>query len=877
MSISTIITLPPDFIAKELLDDTVDSVNVLAVKSGDASRLYSVRVFNQTEMSKELVDKMRKWNDEIRNYELKDASVSRFVPFEIRSDPATSTFYAIHPFFSRSLEFVCGYGVDLFEDEKHAISFQLGDICKRLAPYHERLPIFPSRFVLHNDLHLQLTDLYPPNPIDEEAFEMGWFDQEKKNEDFFVRIMALLWRIDEVSARERLNDYMNFSGSAPAWGKTFIEKHRRTSDTKGLPPLIALDINRAKLTEFMPAWMCHALAEIVDIVPSLDNEMITRRVVPVIRSIIDADHDVVQCFILLLLVEVAKKTGLSGVVSDDDHTQIDWFTFQNHIDEIFASEKRVASRFVLCCILPELLSCLSTEDGKNLIRALIVRHSDYEMTIFMNSFTDIMVALNKTAAHLKPPTVKPFVCQLLNYLPLTDNLLGSLISMPPSLYVVDALLARMAPQIKSQVEMRYLIAAAKFASPAMLFRFRFLDAATSNLTVSSLALVFLQRLKRLVHPVDYSLLIPAHVQPDLVWLPETPDPVDDTLLETIDSLIIRNVVQEPQDTIKPRPQNTQSKRITLELGTVNDFDFTADGKCFLVVDEAQMRVYRSAMLVSSFSASGYDSIIDYSVSIDRVAGIGDHALIAGHINNSACFMESDIATSSTYSDPTVINGVGRVTTIEKSKTSDFLLIATESGHILVKEERRPVRQLFSLSPNLGIPISLALIPATPHYVVSTSEGNALLYDLRMQCPVRRMRPSNRPAIVAPCDPSAFWMTCGPYCAKFDVQMSAIQRTLSAPPAHAVSCCCFGDWLVTAHTDYSVYAYNQKAGVVSNMNSPSSPTDFTVSGTNVRVRPSTATPLHESSIRILRSSPIASAPISCDANGVVIFWPSPVSK
>lgn len=870
------ITLPPEFVAKELLDETVDSVNVLAVKSGDTARLYSVRVFNQTEMSKELVDKMRKWNDEIKNYESKDG-VNRFVPFEIRSDPATSTFYAIHPFFSRSLEFVCGFGVELFEDEKHAISFQLGDICRRLAPYHERLPIFPSRFVLHNDLHLQLTDLYPPNPIDEEAFEMGWFDQEKRNEDFFVRIMELLWGIDSESARARLFDYMNFTENAPDWGKTFIKKHRQTSKTDGLPPLIALDINRAKLTEFTPAWMCHALAEIVNIVPNLDEDAISKRVVPVIRSIIDADHDIVQCFILLLLVEVAKKVGLSGISNDDDHTQIDWFMFQNYIDDIFSSEKRVASRFVLCCILPDLLSCLSTEDGKNLIRALIVRHTDVEMAVFMSNFAETMVSLNKTAANLKPPTVKPFVCQLLNYIPLTDNLLGSLISMPPSLYVVDALLAKMAPQIKSQVEMRYLIAVAKFASPSMLFRFRFLDAATSNLTVSSLALVFLQRLKTLVHPVDYSLLIPGNVQADLVWLPETPEPVNDTVLETISSLIIRKPAKEPEDTIKTRPKDTQTTRITLELGSVNDFDFTSDGKYFFAVDESQMRVYHSATLVSSFSTTQHDAVIDFSVTVDRVAALGDGAIIAGHAGTSACFIETSIATASTSGEPTVVPGVGKVTVMEKSRTSDFLLIGTDSGHVLVKEERLPVRDLFTIPSTLGVPISIGLVPSSTYYVIGTTTGSTLLYDLRMQCPVRRMRPSNRPAIVAPCDSSSFWMTCGPFCGKFDVRMSTIQRTFSAPPAHVVSCCCIGEWLVTAHSDYSVYAYNQRASFVENMNNPEIAVHVNGGGCDVRARQSMVTPLHESQIRILRSSPLAVAPISCDANGVVVFWPTPVTK
>ena len=62
-----------------------------------------------------------------------------------------------------------------------------------------------------------------------------------------------------------------------------------------------------------------------------------------------------------------------------------------------------------------------------------------------------------------------------------------------------------------------------------------------------------------------------------------------------------------------------------------------------------------------------------------------------------------------------------------------------------------------------------------------------------------------------------------------------------------------------------------------MNNPEIAVHVNGSGCDVRARQSMVTPLHESQIRILRSSPLAVAPISCDANGVVVFWPTPVTK
>lgn len=862
------ISLPPDFLAKELLDETIDSVNILAVKSGEPKKPYSVRIFNRTDMSRELIERMIKWNDEIKLVESKNESMrktSRFVTFDLRSDPATQTYYAIHPFFPRTLEFVCSFGVDLFDDEKHAICFQLARICYYVSLYRERLPIFPSRFVLNDDLFLQLTDLYPPNPIDEEAFEMGWFDETTTNDDFFIKIIQKLWNIDEEDARQKLFAYQNFQPGVPSWGEHFMSKHRNESETDGIPPVIALDINRAKLT-FPLEIMCCSLSEILKIVPNLSHEMIEKRIFPIISKLMYTDSDVIQCLILLLIVEVTKRTGFSDKMSDVGHTN-DRFTVQSYIESLVNSKKRSGARFVLYCILPDIISLMPAEYSKALIRVLLDKANTHEMVAFSHNFTQMMVKLNEVSLSQTQSTVKPFVCQILNQMQLTDTLLGSLISMPPSLYVVDALLTKMSKQIKSQIEMRYLISVSQHASPAILHGFRFIYAATSSLTVSSLALVFIQRLKKHIHHVDYRMLIPSKIQPDLVHVPVSPDPVDDSLLETIKDMIAFDIIGDtPPEPAAVRPKGTAKTRVSVVLGPVSDFDFTRDGQYFLAVGQSSLRVFQRSVLETSCSTAPHESIFDLNMSAEKIASIGTGAFIGGHRGNDALFKEVNIATHFT-SDPIVLPDAGKVTVMEKSPERNLLMTATQSGDVFVKKDT--LVKLMTINRELGEPISLSFIPNSMYYVIGTNEGNVISYDLRMQCPIRRTRPSNMPAHVCGCDSQAFWMTAGPYCAKLDVKTSSLLKYVYAPPSHVTGCCCIDDWIVTAHSDYSVYAYNQKA-----INMVNGILKSYQDGKKVRIVPNAVSPVHEHPINIIKTSRLTAAPITCDTSGLVVLWPTP---
>jgi WD40 repeat protein len=480
-----------------------------------------------------------------------------------------------------------------------------------------------------------------------------------------------------------------------------------------------------------------------------------------------------------------------------------------------------------------------------------------------------MVALNDRALKSKPGAIKVFVSQLLTQVQLSHNLLTSLLSLPPSLYVVDAVLSRMSPQLKSQAEIRYLISVASSASPAVLFRFGFVYAASSNLTVSSLALVFIQRLKQLVHPVDFRLLIPPKVEKDLVHITPSPDPVNDTLLETLQGLVAEEL---PHSLITPSEKSIArepiliSKQISWEAHEkVSDFDFLPDGRTYLAACGSTLRLFQ-------LGTGSPERRIGCRSPIDKIAVCSTSIVVASTCGGTTYFderpLDPNLHDTSGYS----LTELGRVTTMVKSPVTDTILIGTAEGHVIFHTRMQHFNML-RLQTDLGAVSSIAFVPQTSYYTVGTAHGIVLLYDFRMQCPCRRMRLSDRPAMMAAGDPDSFWITCGPHVVKTPIPMNRIDRRFSVAQTHAIQCCCVKDWVVTAHTDHSVFAFNGKS--VLNLSPP--PVIQTVDDPFVTIPPATGGAVHTAPITMLKSSPVTCAPVSCDESGKVVFWPIPCQK
>jgi len=218
----------------------------------------------------------------------------------------------------------------------------------------------------------------------------------------------------------------------------------------------------------------------------------------------------------------------------------------------------------------------------------------------------------------------------------------------------------------------------------------------------------------------------------------------------------------------------------------------------------------------------------------------------------------------------VLEGAGRATALARVGP-DLVLIATASGQVFARQDG--VRGLLTVSAGLGAPVSVACVRGSPYFAIGSSEGHVLLYDMRMQCPVRRIRPSNRPAFVCAGDARTLWVTCGPYCARWDVPAGGIAHCFCAPPAHAVRCCCVADWLITAHSDHAVFA--SRGTAVVDMDDPLARPAVTERAGVVTANRRRCAGQHGRAIAVLKSS--GAAPVSCDANGVVVVWPTPVSK
>jgi hypothetical protein len=857
------LAMPPGYICKDIVEETLDSVSVIAMKQAEGkSRSYSIRIFSP---DRPAVKEVLKWNASLQMLESSGTLDKRFLTYDPDLLAKSRGVYGVRPYHPRTLEFVCFFGVDLFDDEKHAICFQLGEMSKKLRGFGERLPIFPSRILLHDDLFVQLTDFYPPNPIDEEACELGWFEK-RMHADFFRTIVAMLWRVSREEAGVRLLQYESLGEGAPEWGAAFLQKHRRTSQTDGLPPLIVLDINRANVAQFSPEIMNHALCEILRIIPELDGRMVELRVVPMLSALMPIEHDVIQSIVLLLLVAVLRKIGF---------TAFDRVRFTGYVERILLRSSNTASRFTLYGVLRDVVQFIAPEERETLIRAMICSRigddetnsvKEHELVVFTNGVSSLMAELNRLSLLERQTTIKPFACRVIATLPLTNSLFTSLIAMDTSLYVVDTVLARMPQQIKSQPEMRFLVHVAEHATREMLFRFNFVFAASSHLTVSSLAIFFLQKLRRLIHPVVFRMLVPSEVQQDLVVVPDSPHPTDDTLLESIAPMIARFVVGErpPMAAIR----EPQTKQISLELGNVRDFDFSADGKTFVVAGSSSVRFWP----VNALTSPPTECRLDFDGEIDRIGGFGDSIFVAGHSGNTLKLCSWQLGQSERVQERVSIEGAGPVTAFEKSDRGDLILLGTDSGMVYMKRASLEVQPFFQVSRTLGCPISFAFLPSSSYYVVGTSEGTVIVYDFRMQCPLRRTRPSNRPAFVSASDPRTFWITCGPYATQFRIAMDSISRTFQASGTHAVLACGVRDWLITAHSDFSMFAFNGQ--LVVDLNNPNAVKQVRQSDRDIAVVPSLAVPRHSAPIRLLKSSPVAFAPISCDAAGRLVIWPTP---
>ncbi|OHT02074.1 hypothetical protein TRFO_07247 [Tritrichomonas foetus] len=943
---ATDVVLPSGYMFKEMLDETLDSINVLALdKKND---FYSIRIFpnDKSPNSEKIISTIKKWNN---NFSPKRNELyNRILVFETKDEGGN--YYCWHKFCSRTLEFLCFYGDDVFDEEKDAICIQLIDLLDIVKDY-EPIPIFPSRLILKDDLYIQLSDLYPPNPIDEEAFLMGWFQPGATNESFIIKIIGLLWRIDDEKAKEKFIDYKNNSGSCPKWSKEFLTLHISDTSTirkSNIPPILALDLVRSKVNSGVRSAdhfaASYGITEMIYLVGKLTKQMIQVRVLPITLDLLKVNHDTTKSLILLLVLQILDTIGFEIVNSknmnisnrdqlsltglqnqsslymqqsmqnsgdqNDQQTRnrLDLPTFTDFIKSILSSEFNMA-KYTFFCVLPRIIRHIGFDEAKSLIIKLIsiIRQpeNDHLKVIFCLNFTRIMKALGQLTNNSRPSSLKPFICQLLSikishvqaiqasqsiqnqdfniesstakeadeflFKP-SDQLLQSLLTMQPELYNLDAMIERMPSQLMTQTQLRYLIKNIRFASPSMLFKFNVV-AALPLIHISSLSQAFIRKLKTVVHPADYNALIPADAESYFLTIPNSAPPIEDTMLEIVRPFISKKLFEynKSNNHRHVTTKSVQSVNTILELGSIKDFSFTLDGKGVLVCSDNNVRRYNS-----NFTSLDYHVLFTTNEVIEKVVTFPDSFVISGsdgpqRFGFMRFYYDNKARNQShSYDSP--------ITALSRFESNDYVFFGLKNGDIYFNTplSQKDSLHIISIGENLGAPISIVEMPNSPNFVISTNEGNAIIYDMRIQTPLKRFRACNRPAYVVPCDSSNFWMTCGPFCTKFDIKNLQIKQAISCSSSHVVGCCCVGDWVITAHTDLSMFAVNEKASVV-NLNTPNGMLSYRKSDKFIKINPGDSVPLHEHQINCIKASPTIQAAVTSDISGRMIMWATPVSK
>ena len=922
------VTLPSEYTFKELLDETLDSINVLALdKKND---LFSIRIFHNDKSpnSEKLISTIKKWNSDFRpkNNEL----YNRILVFQTKDE--NGNYYCWHKFMPRTLEFLCFYGDDVFDEEKDAICLQLVDLLEIVKDY-ELLPIFPSRIVLNDDLYVQLLDLYPPNPIDEEAFQMGWFQEDATNELLITRIIALLWKIDDDLAKEKLNDYRNGTGCCPKWSKEFLLLHMSDTSTirkSNIPPLLALDLVRSKVNSGVRSTdhyaACYGITEMIYLVSNLTEQMIKVRVLPITLDLFKVKHDITKSLLLLLILQILDKISFEKSTSamDQNRQILDMPTFMEFIKSIIFSEYHVA-QYTLLCVLPRVIHHITEEEARTLIIKLIsvikLPENEFLKVVFCLNFHRIMESLKDLTPNRRISAVKPFICQLLSIkmshvqdtqlsgltivsnkfttfnnnltgseqlaeksktideflFKTSDQLLQSLLNMPPEYYNVDSIVERIPSQLMTQTQLRYLIKNVKNASPSLLFKFN-VTAALPLSHLSSLSQTFIRKLKTVVHPADFSVLIPADSENFFLQHPSSPQPVEDNMLEIIRPFITTQLIEYDKFYNKPIPKRRPSSIIKphqtvntiLELGVpINDFTFTVDGKNIIVCNDNNVLRYNS-----NLSSTDYTVLFNTKENIEKVVAFRDSFVVSGsegpqRFGIMRFYFDNKVARNQSYSYDSPITALSRF------ESNDYLFYGLKNGDVYFNTplSQKSSIHLLHINTNLGSPMSIVEMPNSSNFIISTDEGNVIIYDKRIQTPIKRFRPSNRPGYVVPYDSSLFWITCGPFCAKIHIGTLEIKQAISVASSHVVCCCPVGDFVITAHTDLSVFAVNDNNKVY-NMNSPNSLFSFRRQSNQIIINPNNNAPLHEHPINCIRPSPNVQTVVSSDPSGRLIMWATP---
>ena len=512
-------------------------------------------------------------------------------------------------------------------------------------------------------------------------------------------------------------------------------------------------------------------------------------------------------------------------------------------------QNQICSRFILECILPQIIS-LNPQLSQDILQTLLNSNAKEDQDLIITKLLHIFPKIES----------KTFKIQLIEQLKPCESLYTTLQSLDPSTYNPDLVLARMAAQLFTQAQVRFLIHVSEIASQAMILRFSLADAYDAP-TLTSLVRALILRLTKRVHPANLAALTPLYKGSNKIP-PITPEPLPISVLEDVQPLIAKFIVPSQKPHFRPlNHQIYDSHPVSIFTHKAKAICFTTDGQYLIAVGN-YIELFRT------------ESIKQHAIDMGRLKEtlqLPEESTCVCSIFGSVLIGTNKHVYSFTPKEPFTdiepcLEVPSPVLAIERIDDSLFTVLSLEDGSIY-GGYTDSLRYMFKVPPKYGKPISICSLNHKNRYLIGTSDGFIILCCINTYCPLKIIRLSNMPCRLSRNDNKTFLATAGPYCSAIDKELNKIITNYAQPPAHVAFCTCVDRTVVTAHTDYAILSWVD--GIITNL------LDCTESRPSMEytwyATPSKAFPLHTSPIISLIGSPTMTAAISLDCDGQLIVW------
>lgn len=874
---------PNSYTPKAVMEANLDSTSVLCTRDDTD---YEIRIF----AIEEVALKCKKWNENLSNIdsELKNRII--FPEFQILPN---QKYCSIRKFHSRTLEALIFFEDTLFPEEKHAICIQIVSIFS-LLPHGIKFPFLPSRFLVYEDLYVCLTDLYEPNPVDEEAFEMGYYKPNTTMINLLHSIIMKIWRVDLTTAEKYRENYYNAlfpdenhpidEKFCPSWCQHFLSVHRKNLPISKLPPLLIFDIHRGNIISSSPAEVVKALSNISDDVSKITatpynstkteresqedeikkEEIIRKRVCPIIKEMSESTNDLVKALSFFIIVKIKKyfanhrRNNVVQMHRSNSEYQI--VNKNNSEQKLHLEMLRIlyqilthdnpSSNFISHCVLPSILAMKPAMATDILVTA--IKNTD------IDEQDELIVQLSNILRMVKSRATK---IQIIDLLKVTDALFNSLQAVNPDDFNPDVVISKMSAQLFTQSQLRFLIHVSKTASVPLLMRFSLKEAMDAP-TLQSLVRALVIRLSKRVHPASLAAIAPVYNENNKFMI--TPKPLKEEEFGPCESLVSSWAAPSQKPQFRPVvAENWKSSPIIISTGNAKAIAFTTDSR-FLIAAGISIEMFR------------LESIKNHAIDFGRlptkvplpdpatcIATVPGYIYIGTEKSLYRCQVFDKIEKPvlqklSDFESP--------ITCIERISDSYLLIFTLKDGSVYACMDDH-FQYYYRIPENMGRPISICSLHQKNEYMIGTDQGYIMSRSITLMCPIKIARVSNMPAYIKKYDVESVVITAGPFASIIDRKLSKVIIGFTQPPSHARCCCAVGRTLVTAHSDGNMYTWaDGKIYSLIDGSYQRAQSEYTW-----QAKPSSAEPIHKSSVVSLINIPALTAAVSLDEDGVAIVW------